>query len=330
MKKDFEKKHLIFLIPIYDDWHSLKILIHQIDKEFFNTSFIIDLLIVDDGSWDSFEDSISTINSLESINKVSIIKLRRNLGHQRAIALGLTFIEANINCDAVLVMDGDGEDTPLNARRLIEQCISENFDKLIFARRAKRSEGFGFRFSYLVYRMFYRILTGKQFRIGNFSIIPYSFLSRLAVISEGWNHYAAAVLKARIPYTEIDTERGTRIKGKSKMNLVSLIIHGLSSISVHGETVGVRLLISTIVLTVVVVTLIAVVISIRLLTNLAIPGWTTYVIGLLLTILFQAVSLSLFFSFIILGGRDTATFLPQRDYQYFIAENYQVYPLKEQ
>jgi hypothetical protein len=38
-------------------------------------------------------------------------------------------------------MDGDGEDTPAEAKRLIEKCIAENFSKLIFARRSKRSEG---------------------------------------------------------------------------------------------------------------------------------------------------------------------------------------------
>jgi hypothetical protein len=172
-------------------------------------------------------------------------------------------------------------------------------------------------------------LTGKQFRFGNFSVIPYSFLSRLSVMSEGWNHYAAAILKARIPYQEVDTIRGNRLSGQSKMNFVSLIIHGLSSISVYSEVVGVRLLVATFFLTIISVLLIGVVVSVRFFTNLAIPGWATYASAFLILILLQSVTLSLFFSFIVLNGRDNATFIPQRDYHYFIANQCQIYPITE-
>jgi glycosyltransferase involved in cell wall biosynthesis len=318
--------HFVILIPIFDDWNAFQLLVNQIDVEFVKTGWLIEILAIDDGSEVSFEQTNLQFENLNNIVKVSVLKLRRNVGHQRAIATGLTFIEEKIECDAVLVMDGDGEDTPSEAKRLIEKCVSENFDRLIFARRKKRSEGVVFRFLYSIYKTFYRILTGKQFRFGNFSVIPRKFLSRLSVMSEGWNHYAAGVLKARIPYYELDTVRGTRLSGQSKMNFVSLIIHGLSSVSVYSEVVGVRLLVATFFLTVISGFLIGVVVVIRLLTNLAIPGWATYAIAFLILILLQAVTLSLFFSFIVLNGRDTATFIPQRDYHYFIADQYQIYP----
>ena len=324
-----EKNRIIILIPIYDDWKSFEILLHHLDAEFQGSEWEIDLLVIDDGSQTSHENHGFSLTALKGISKVSVLRLRRNLGHQRAIALGLTYIEMNLQCRAVLIMDGDGEDTPAEARRLIEKCIAENFSKLIFARRTKRSESLPFRLSYLFYRNFYRILTGKTFRFGNFSVVPSVFLSRLSVISEGWNHYASSVLKAKIPYTEIDTARGARHTGQSKMNFTSLIIHGLSSISVYAELVGVRMLIATFLLTAVSTILIGIVVAVRFFTDLAIPGWATFAVGLLILILLQSVSLSLFFSFIVLGGRDTATFLPQRDYHYFIAYNYQLYPQSE-
>jgi glycosyltransferase involved in cell wall biosynthesis len=323
------ENRIIILIPVYDDWKSLEILLQHLDAEFAGSDWEIELLVIDDGSQISLEEHGFSLTALRGISKVSVLGLRRNLGHQRAIALGLTYIEVNLKCKAVLIMDGDGEDTPPDARRLIEKCIAENFSKIIFARRTRRSEGLLFRLSYVFYRNFYRLLTGKQFRFGNFSVVPSVFLSRLSVISEGWNHYASSVLKAKIPYAEIDTARGVRHVGQSKMNFTSLIIHGLSSISVYAELVGVRMLIATFLLTAVSSVLIAIVVAVRFLTDLAIPGWATYVVGLLILILLQSVSLSLFFSFIVLGGRDTATFLPQRDYHYFIAYNYQLYPRSE-
>jgi len=55
------------------------------------------------------------------------------------------------------------------------------------------------------------------------------------------------------------------------------------------------------------------VVAVRLLTELAIPGWATSTVGLLLVILLQAIILSVTFSFIILASRNGATFLPTRD-----------------
>ena len=52
--------------------------------------------------------------------------------------------------------------------------------------------------------------------------------------------------------------------------------------------------------------------------DLDIPGWTVFAAGTLLTVLFQAILFSFLFSFIILGDRQGSTFLPLRDYHYFV------------
>jgi hypothetical protein len=61
-------------------------------------------------------------------------------------------------------------------------------------------------------------------------------------------------------------------------------------------------------------------------TDLAIPGWATYVIGLSFIILLQSVTISFSFVFLILNGRNSYSFLPQRDYQYFILDVRRVFP----
>lgn len=319
-----DRTRIVLLIPVYNEWQALSSLLTRFEQEFSETKFDLSALLIDDGSDLSFSEASFAPTGLEALRKISILELRRNLGHQRAIALGLTYIEDNIDCDLVLVMDGDGEDEPSEAKRLIEKCLAEGASKLVFAKRAQRSENFQFRFFYGVYQVLYKLLTGKNIRFGNFSVIPVKVLKRLVVISEMWNNYPAAVVKARIPYTEIDTMRGTRLSGKSKMSFTSLIVHGLSAISVYGDVIGVRSLIGTIFLTVISVILITVVAAIRLFTDLAIPGWATYAIGFLIVVLLQSVTLSLFFSFIVLTGRENATFLPQRDYSYFIAGKHEL------
>ena len=61
------------------------------------------------------------------------------------------------------------------------------------------------------------------------------------------------------------------------------------------------------------------IVAVRLTTDLAIPGWATYTAGLATLLLFQSVMFSLVFSFIVISARDRMTFLPLRDYAYFVA-----------
>jgi glycosyltransferase involved in cell wall biosynthesis len=287
----------------------------------------VEVIVVDDGSTQPVEAAGLEVGGLVNLDKISVIELKRNLGHQRAVTLGLAFAAAERDCDAVVVMDADGEDQPADVVRLAQKCREENFSKMVFAKRSKRSEGLVFRVFYSLYRTFYNLLTGRTIRIGNFSIVPRSILKRLVVVSEVWNHYAAGALKARVPYIEIDTTRGRRLHGKPRMNFVSLVTHGLSAISVNGDVVGVRLLIGTCILIVLAMAGILLVVIIRLLTDLAVPGWATYVVALLLIILIQAVTLSLFFIFLVLNNRDHASFLPERDYIHFVSRVAEI-PLK--
>lgn len=323
-----EKNLIAIVIPVLDDWQSLALLLPILDEKFNDAALSVEVVVVDDGSSVSFEEPLSGLPNFTNLSKISILELKRNLGHQRAIALGLTYAAAELDCNAAVVMDGDGEDEPADAVRLVEKCRAENFSKMIFAKRSKRSEGAAFRFFYALYKFFYQILTGRTIRFGNFSVVPRRILRRLVVVSEVWNHYAVGAMKARVPYLEIDTSRGARLSGTSKMNFVSLVTHGLSAISVYGDIVGVRLLLGTCVLIVLSAIGISMVFIVRIVTDLAIPGWATYVVALLLIILMQAVTLSLFFIFLVLNNRDNASFLPERDYKYFISEVYEIYAKK--
>lgn len=316
------------MIPVFDDWKSLILLLPLLDENLNDNQLSVEIIVVDDGSSVSFEKAQMTLPKFDNLSKISILELKRNLGHQRAITLGLAFAADELDCDAAVVMDGDGEDKPEDVVRLIGKCREENFSKMIFAKRSKRSEGFAFRFFYTLYKFFYKILTGRAIRFGNFSVVPRRILRRLVVVSEVWNHYAVGALKARVAYLEIDTSRGSRLSGTSKMNFISLVTHGLSAISVYGDIAGVRLLVATCGLIFLSLIGISLVVIVRLVTDLAIPGWATYVVALLLIILMQAVTLSLFFIFLVLNNRDNASFLPERDYKYFISEVYEVYAKK--
>ncbi|NET31327.1 MAG: glycosyltransferase [Cyanothece sp. SIO1E1] len=316
---------VVILIPVFNDWKALNLLLLALDKTLRAKDLKVEVLIVDDASIISLEKDLEEL-SLKSIKKVNILELRRNLGHQRAITIGLAYVEENIPCRVVAVMDGDGEDTPEDVLRMLERCKKYNYKKLIFAQRTKRSESWKFRFFYSIYRQLYRILTGQVIRFGNFSVVPRRIIGRLVVVSEIWNHYAVGIMKARIPHVEVPCQRGNRLAGNSTMNFVSLVTHGLSAISVYGETVGVRLLVVSLILICLIVIFMLAVVLIRLATPMAIPGWASYMFILLGIVCMEFILLSTFFIFTILSGRNASSFIPKRDYQYFVLSVQQVFP----
>ena len=61
------------------------------------------------------------------------------------------------------------------------------------------------------------------------------------------------------------------------------------------------------------------VLAVRLGTNWAVPGWATYAVGLLAAMFLQAVMGLVMFTFFILWNRNSVSFLPVRDYRYFVA-----------
>lgn len=312
-----KSQKVLFVIPVFNDWASLTVLIKHLDQKLSEQGIGAEILAVDDGSTLSPQSSLNLIRPI-AIERVCLLKLRRNLGHQRAITVGLAYAEEHCSADIIVVMDSDGEDTPEDVIRLVRTCVASSYQKIIFARRSQRSESKLFKLFYCAYRNIYKLLTGFEIQVGNFSAIPYRLLNRLVVVSEIWNHYAAGVLKSKLPYIDIPTRRGFRYHGRSKMNFAALVTHGLSAISVYGEMVGVRLLMATCGLICIVITVLLIVIGIRLMTSLAIPGWTSFLVVALLSIILQAFIISVSFIFLVLIGRNNTGFIPCRDYHYFV------------
>ena len=216
-------------------------------------------------------------------------------------------------------MDGDGEDDPADVPRLLERLSRKReAGPSPLPSGVKRSESFVFRVFYALFKLLHVLLTGKGVRVGNFSAVPRRRLSSLVVVAEIWNHYAAAIFRSRQPYCMIPTTRARRLCGKSTMNFVSLVTHGLSAISVYSDVVGVRLLVISIILALLTFAGPIGAILVRFATNLAIPGWASYTVGILLVLFVQAIMAAFVFSFAILGARHGTTFLPRRDYFYFI------------
>jgi hypothetical protein len=177
---------------------------------------------------------------------------------------------------------------------------------VVFAARAKRMESVWFQAFYRIYQVLHRVLTGIEVRVGNFSVMPRSALARVIASPDLWNHYAAAVYRARISRRLLPLARGQRLTGASKMNFVSLLMHGLSAISVFSDQVSARLLTASAAFSVIAVAAIA---SGRLARTTS--GWVVELV-------FQVLTFAILFAFLIARARSSAGFILQRDAPYFI------------
>lgn len=310
-------QNLTILLPVYNDWESLRVVLKELDVVLAGKTFVPKILVLDDASTTVGLNWFQT-EPLHAITSIEVLRLRRNLGHQRAIAIGLAFIAKERSCDAVVIMDADGEDKPSDVLLLLERFIKDNGQSVVFAERARRSESALFRVCYQFYRSLHFLLTGIAVKVGNFSVLSFEHVATLSVVSELWNHYAASVFKSRLLTTLVPTERGKRIVGDSKHSFVPLVLHGLSAISVFAETVGVRLIVAIGVVMTITCGLLAAVVGVRVGTDLAIPGWATTAFGLLLVIILQMLTLVIGLTLTVLFNRNNLTFLPARDYRYFI------------
>jgi len=306
-------------MPVFNDWAAARFLVEQLDSVFGKEGMTAQIIFVDDGSLESVPDQFPATPP-QNIRQIQTVELRTNLGHQRALCVGLVHLQRSGITTPVVVMDSDGEDAPADIPRLLEKFVAEGNRKVVFAARRLRAEGFVFKFFYKLYRTIHRVVVGFDPRFGNFSVLPAAVLERLVVTSDLWNHYAATVVKMKIPYSTVPIDRSKRFAGESRMGFVGLVIHGLSAMSVFGDTVGVRLLISCGVLGVLTAILIVAAIVIRAATNLGIPGWATYVTGLLLLLLSELVVLSLIFIFVALYSRGQSSFAPIRDCPIYISK----------
>lgn len=295
--------NVLIVTPVFNDWPAFGRLLEEIEAALPAADYDVRVLAVDDCS--GAEPLPVRLGG--SIERVDVIRLAMNVGHQRAIAIGLAH-SRDIGDDVpVAVMDCDGEDAPADLKRLIDH-LPASAGQSVVAQRSKRSEGLGFRLFYWIYRRVFRLLTGQHIDFGNFCVLRSAHVDRLLHNANIWNNLAATLVQAKFPLVGLPTTRGRRYAGQSSMNLVSLITHGLGAVSVFSDAVFVRIIIFSSAILASSVLLALTVFGIRLLTHLAIPGWTTNVLGFVLLIAMQAVMLAILVAFLQLSGR--AAFTP--------------------
>ena len=233
---DRQKMKIIILIPVYNDWESLKKLLSEINDNLESFSDInFECLIVNDASTIQPPELKKPSNFLS----IELLNMKENRGHARCNAFGIRYVFQNKEFDNLILMDGDGEDRPEEIKSLIEK-IKEDPSLSVVAKRVKRSEGPFFQSLYQLHKLITFIFTGKNINFGNYSILTRNDVEKLYSKASLWSSFSGSVKKNIKFLNEINSIRGLRYFGPSKMSLFKLIIHSLSIIAVFKYQVFLR------------------------------------------------------------------------------------------
>ena len=305
---------ILIVTPVFNDWECLQALLPDLVAA-FTPSAAVHVVVANDGSTqrvnvDALQEAALGCDSLE------ILDIACNVGHQRAIAIALSHVSGRPGISRVIVLDSDGEDRPSEALRVLEASWQEP-DALFVGRRRSRSESLQFRGFYQVYKGLFRLMTGQRLDFGNLAVLPMETLPRLTAMPEIWNHFPATLMQSRLPLRKIDADRNVRYFGRSKMNFVSLVGHGLAGISAFTNVVFVRLLVSLGIISATLLAVGGIGLFLRLFTTATVPEWATWAVVIALLLSLQVLALLAIVTFLVLSSRSVVNAPP-----HFTAQQY--------
>ena len=229
-----------------------------------------EFLVVNDGSADKTLPSLVSLSL--SVPELRIVNLFRRFGHMPALSAGLSLARG----DAVVAMDGDLQDPPELIPRLVREWQAGA--EVVYGLRTHRKEGAIKRAAIACFHLLLEKISETPIprQTGTFSLMDRRIVNILCSMPE--RHRFLPGLRAWIGGNQslIPYDRPDRRHGKSRTGmrgLFSLARTAFFSFSkVPLRIVSLFSLLCGLVLFLVGITAIA----IRLLTDLAIPGWATY------------------------------------------------------
>tara|TARA_B110000438_G_scaffold297283_1_gene343433 strand:- start:506 stop:1369 length:864 start_codon:yes stop_codon:yes gene_type:complete len=221
-------ENFVILIPSYNDWESLNVLIPKINNAVKNINKNISILIVNDSS--TLKNNLVFKEKL-CFKKIEILNLIKNIKAQKAIATALYHLKNKNYKGGIIVMDADGQDDPENLIKIIKY-YEKNNGKIITVNRTKRNESLLFKVLYEIHLFLSFILTFQNLRFGVYSCMNQNNLKEILSNNDLCSAFAGALAKNFKNKGIIYSERKKRLLGESKNSYLNLIYYSLSILSV--------------------------------------------------------------------------------------------------
>ncbi len=262
------------VLACYNESALIRTFLNELEQTLKPVNEQFTVIVVDDGSIDDTQQLLQSFAFVTPSIKYKVLRLPYNTGHQSAIEQGLIYCYEN-NAQHAIIMDSDGEDDPAAIKELL---ILRNFD-VVHVFRGKREERREFRFAYSVYKILFRLITGRRMNFGNYCMINRKAIE--IIHSQTFIHLAAFLSRLKLKSTSIISNRRTRIAGSSKMSITDLIHHAFRSFVEYAEEMVMIFLKLFTFVFIALVVVIFYILYLKLFTDKAILGWaSTLGIGL--------------------------------------------------
>ena len=161
----------------------------------------------------------------KNIKKIKIVNLKENLGSQKAISVGLNYLNQNTQNSIITILDSDGEDDVNKIPVMIENA-EKNENKIVVSSRTKRQENFFFKFAYFFHKILTLLFTLKWISYGNFSSFNSKQLKNILKNNSSWLAISSCIAK-NCKIIKVKAERKKRLIGISKLSIMGLVSHSL-------------------------------------------------------------------------------------------------------
>lgn len=262
------------VIPIYNEEKNIPVLISELTNVLEKYPKY-EIIFVNDGSSDSSEELIK--KTCSENQKIKLINLSRNFGHQEALMAGLE----NAGGDAIIMMDGDMQDPPSLIVQMVEKWQSGY--EVVYTVKKKRNEPLLRRFLFKQFHKVFALLSEYKMPIdsGIFSLIDKKILKIIVSLEEKNKYITGLRYWVGFNQCSIEFERPDRLEGEPKQTfskLFKLAMDGIFSFS--NKPLEIAFIIGMII-TVFSFILICLILYTKLFTKLAIPGYATYTSAIL-------------------------------------------------
>jgi dolichol-phosphate mannosyltransferase len=177
-----------------------------------------EIVLADDGSSDRTLELLE--KAAETDDRLSVVALSRNFGHQTALTAALDYATG----DVTILMDADLQDPPEAIPTLLDS-YNQGYD-VVYVRRVKRKESWWLR---LCYYLFYRLLALLSVMplprdAGDFGLMSRRVIDEMRRMPEHHRYVRGLRTWVGFRQTGIPIERSARQAGRTKYSSIKLLM----------------------------------------------------------------------------------------------------------
>jgi dolichol-phosphate mannosyltransferase len=212
------------VVPMYDEEGTARELYNRVCAAMGDVPF--ELVAVDDGSSDATPAILAEL--AEADDRVKVVELARNFGHQTALTAGLDHATG----DAVVMMDADLQDPPELIPEMLDRW-REGADVVYAVRTEREGET---RFKRSTARLFYRLMAKLsdvplQADAGDFRLLDRRALDALLALRERNRYLRGMTVWVGFTQTAVPYARAARHAGTTKYPLRKMLRFALDAIA---------------------------------------------------------------------------------------------------